>query len=118
MQKHLTIVAMLHIAFGILLFCIGLGVFFVVSGAGLLSREPEAMFITSLVGSAIGLFFTLISVPGIIAGIGVQRRLGWGRLLMMIIAFIELIIVPFGTIIGIYTLWVLLKDESVALFRD
>lgn len=102
MEKHLTVIAIIHIAFGLLLLFLGIGLFVVISGGGLISGEPQAIFVTSVVGSALGLFFTLLAIPSI----------------MLIIAFLELIVIPIGTVIGAYAIWVLLKDETIALFHD
>ena len=118
MEKHLTVIAIIHIAFGLLLLFLGIGLFVVISGGGLISGEPQAIFVTSVVGSALGLFFTLLAIPGIIGGIGLLKMLGWSRILMLIIAFLELIVIPIGTVIGAYAIWVLLKDETIALFHD
>ncbi len=118
MEKHLTVIAIIHIAFGLLLLFVGIGLFVVISGGGLISGEPQAIFATSVVGSALGLFFTLLAIPGIIGGIGLLRMLSWSRILMLIIAFLELIVIPIGTVIGVYTIWALLNDEAIALFRD
>jgi len=46
------------------------------------------------------------------AGWGLLQRAPWARLLALILAFLALFNVPFGTAIGVYTLWVLLPDES------
>ena len=36
----------------------------------------------------------------------------WARVLALILAFLDLINVPFGTALGVYTLWVLLPAQS------
>jgi hypothetical protein len=51
-------------------------------------------------------------VIGIIAAWGLFQRLRWARVLALIIAFLSLIHLPFGTALGIYTLWVLLPAQS------
>jgi hypothetical protein len=54
-----------------------------------------------------------LSAVGVAAGIGLIRREMWARTLTLILAFIALFTnVPFGTALGIYTLWVLLPRES------
>ena len=37
---------------------------------------------------------------------------------MVIVAAFELLNLPFGTVLGIYSLWVLVQDETRELFED
>jgi len=117
MEKHITLVAAINIGFGALGVLIGMIVFIAVVGGGVLSGDIEAMTITSIVGTAVGGFFLLISVPDIIGGIGLLKRQSWARILVLIIAVIDLLLIPIGTITGIYTIWVLLQDETIQLFQ-
>ena len=116
MEKHVTLVAALCIGFGALGVFIALIIFVAVVGGGFISGDPEAMAITSIVGTAVAAFFILISVPDIIGGIGLLKYKPWARILVLIIAVLDLLWVPIGTVIGVYTIWVLLQDETVQLF--
>ena len=49
---------------------------------------------------------------GFIAGWGLMHRERWARTVAIVLGFISLFNVPFGTAIGIYTLWVLLPTQS------
>jgi len=60
----------------------------------------------------LGLFLLAKSLFGFITGWGLLQREPWGRVLAMIMAFLALLNVPFGTGLGVYTLWVLLPAES------
>jgi hypothetical protein len=116
MEKHITIVAVLNIGFGALGIMAGIIIFAVVVGGGLISGDPTAIAITSIVGLVASCFLFLISIPEIIGGIGLLYKKSWARILMLIIAFLDLLNIPFGTIIGIYTIWVLFQDETVKIF--
>ena len=50
------------------------------------------MRITGIVGPAVGFFFFLTSVPELIGVIGLLKRRGWARILVMIIAVLGLIL--------------------------
>lgn len=117
MEKHVTLVAVLNIGFGFLGIFIAIFLFVAVVGAGVISGSPEAMTVTSIVGSALAFFFLLTSVPEIIGGFGLLKRKPWARILILIIACLDLLQIPIGTAIGIYELWVLLQDETVKLFE-
>lgn len=116
MEKHVTLVAALNIGFGIMGLLVACLAFIIIAGTGAISGDPDAMVITSVVATAIAVFFITLSVPEIIGGIGLLKRRSWARILVLIIAVLDLFQIPFGTAIGIYTIWVLLNDETVKLF--
>ena len=117
MEKHVTFVAVINIAFGFLGIFLGFVLFVILIGAGLISHDPEAMTITTIVGIAVGCFLILISIPEIIGGFGLLKRRPWARVLVLIIAVLDLMFIPLGTLIGIYELWVLLQEDTAKLFQ-
>jgi len=116
MEKHITLVAVINIAFGFLGIFLAFFLFVVLIGAGIISQDPDAMRVTSIVGVAIAFFLLLTSIPEIIGGFGLLKRKPWARVLVLIIAVLDLLIIPIGTLIGIYELWVLLQEETIKLF--
>lgn len=69
------------------------------------------MFIRPLL-SAIALVLLCKAAAGIAAGLGLLQRQDWGRILAIVLGVISLINIPFGTAIGIYTLWVLVSPGA------
>jgi hypothetical protein len=59
----------------------------------------------------IGFAFLAVSGVGIIAGWGLLERKPWARTLAILLGVISLLNVPFGTALGVYTLWVLLPAQ-------
>lgn len=117
MEKHVTLVAVINIAFGFLGIFLGIILFVILVGAGIISKDPEALTITSIVGIAVGFFLILTSIPEVIGGFGLLKRRPWARVLVLIIAVLDLFMIPIGTIIGVYELWVLLNEETTKLFQ-
>ena len=116
MRSHVQVVAWLHIGLGAL-GIMGAGIaFLAIAGGGLLSGELEAIAVTGTLGILIAGFVFLISVPGIIAGVGLLKYRPWARMLTLVVAAFELLHVPFGTALGIYTFWVLLNERTKPLF--
>ena len=116
MEKHVTVLGVLYIGFGALGILAAIVVFTAVVGGGILSGDSEAMAITAIVGPAIALFLLILSAPGVIGGIFLLKWRPWARILILILGFLNLLNIPFGTILGIYTIWVLLKNETTRLF--
>lgn len=62
--------------------------------------------------SAIGIAILIKAGVGIAAGVGLMQRQSWARVLTLILGFISLIHIPFGTALGIYSIWVLLAPNA------
>jgi hypothetical protein len=116
MEKHITVVAWLNIVFDAMGILVALFLFTMLTGIGIASGEEDVLAIMALIGTALGFFLLVISLPGIIGGIGILKRQNWARILLLIVGFLNLLNIPFGTALGIYTLWVLFNDETIKLF--
>jgi hypothetical protein len=111
-EKHITLAAALNLGFGILGVLMAMLVFVVMVGSGLLSGDPEAIRILSVVGTLMAFFLTVTSVPQIIGGIALLKRRSWSRILLLVVSVLELLNLPLGTALGIYTIWVLIHDDT------
>jgi hypothetical protein len=78
---------------------------------GKVPPDVPVAFLSSLL-TAIGILIMGKAACGFIAGWGLIRRESWARVVALVLAFISLFNIPFGTAIGVYTLWVLLPGES------
>jgi hypothetical protein len=81
--------------------------------------EPDAWIalpIIGITGTALAAFLLILSLPGIVAGIGLLRFRPWARILTIVLSALNLVNFPFGTILGIYGLWVMLSEEGSRLF--
>lgn len=79
---------------------------------------PEIPFFVHGLLRAVGGVFIASGVAGIFAGWGLLDRQPWARMLALILGCLNLIDMPFGTALGIYTLWVLLPAESEQEYRQ
>jgi hypothetical protein len=118
MDKHITVLAALHIGYGIMSLLLGLALWIGMIGAGILSADPHAIRVLSFIGTMVGLFLLIVSIPEIVAGIGLLRRRSWARLVLLVLAVLELIRVPLGTALGVYTIWVLVQEETKQILES
>jgi len=81
-------------------------------GAGRHFLVPGVPSFVHGIASTVGLLFMAGSVIGLIAGWGLLQRAPWARMLAIVLGCVNLIHIPFGTALGIYTLWVLLPAEA------
>lgn len=117
MQDHVKALGWIYIIFHAFGLLAGILVFVILGGAGVISGDQEALGVLIIVGTAMAFFLAAVSLPGIIGGIFLLKYENWARILVIIIGFLQLFNLPFGTILGIYTLWVLLNDKTIPLFR-
>ena len=116
MKDHIKILGWLYIVLGILGVLAGAVTLIVLLGTGLISGDEEAVVVLSIIGFIVAGLVTLISAPGILAGVGLLKYKSWGRVLALILGFLNLPGFPIGTALGAYTIWVLLNDEASELF--
>ena len=113
MKTHIQIVAALHIAMGALSLLGAIAVFAFLGMAGgivVSQGEHEAAGIIGIVAVVLGGFLAVLALPGIIGGWALFAGRSWGRPFVMVLGVIHLINIPFGTALGIYTLWALLRE--------
>jgi hypothetical protein len=67
--------------------------------------------------SVMGLISLVLAALGFVAGWGLLERRPWGRTLAIVVAVIALFNPILGTILGIYTLWMLLPSDAEAEWR-
>jgi hypothetical protein len=59
-----------------------------------------------------GLLVLGFATLGVIAGVGLMLYSPWARILTIVLACINLIHLPFGTALGVYSLWVLFSSGA------
>jgi hypothetical protein len=118
MKKHVSLVAALQIGFSTIGILAALIVFFVLSFAGsFVSDVHEASTVLRFLGVFLPIIIFTVSVVGLIGGIGLLSYQKWARLVVLVIAAIGCLSFPLGTLKGIYSIWVLMQDESIKLFN-
>ena len=125
MQTHVKVLGVLYLAVG---GCMLIGALFLamtmggVAGIVGASADPEdaaiAVPILGIAGTALAGFFGIFSLPSLITGYGLLNFKPWARIVGIVLSAISLIMIPFGTIVGAYGLWVLLTKETERLFSS
>jgi hypothetical protein len=118
MKKHVTVVGAIHIGFGILGLLIAMGAFMVFTFLiGLVDNEEVPTMIFSCLRIIAPLLIGFMSILGLVGGIGLLSFQSWARYLVIVVAALGCLNIPIGTLIGVYSLWVLLQDDTVKLFE-
>ena len=116
METNVKVLGWLYIVLGILGVLVGAFVLFILLGTGIIAQDGEAMAVLSIVGLFVAGLMTVLSLPGVVTGVGLLKYQSWARVLAIILGAINLPAFPLGTALGAYSLIVLLSDETSALF--
>jgi hypothetical protein len=124
MAQHVKILGILHIVFGALGVLAAIFVLLIFGGisavVGLSDHSSDSLTAIPILGMIGGFVFILVlvlSLPGLIIGIGLVQFRPWARIAGIILSALDLVSVPpFGTALGIYGLWVLLNRETEQMF--
>ena len=122
METHVKVLGILHIVGGALALLGAFVVFLVFGGVAAAVRgdadAASALPVIGLTGTAGVVVLLCLALPGIIIGIGLYRIKPWARIWGIVFSILSLVAVPFGTLLGVYGLWVLFSNEGEQLFAQ
>jgi hypothetical protein len=125
MTTHVKVLAVLYLVFSGLFLLTAIVLMVALGGAAAIvgTTAPSddaalAIPIIGITGTALLVFFLALALPGLATGWGLLNFRPWARILGIVVSAINLINFPFGTLLGIYGLWVLLSKETELLFAD
>lgn len=118
MGKHINTIAILHVGLSIISLIIALLIFTVFKVIMGFVDDQGANIILSIIANVLAVIFIILSLPGILAGIGLYRRQEWARIVILVLSVFHLVNFPIGTAIGIYSIWALVQPEVVAEFNQ
>jgi len=125
MKKHVDLVGLLFVLWGgmnlllsvsllstgIAATAIGAAANQAAAGGKLAAGIVAAVFFTL---AAIGLIFGAVHIW---IGTRLRRFREWARAFAIVLSVVDLVLIPFGTGLGVYALWALIHDRSKPLFE-
>ncbi|MDE3153460.1 MAG: hypothetical protein KGN76_00030 [Acidobacteriota bacterium] len=119
MKRHVDFLGALYVVWGALTVVIGLATLALGLGAAALGGSPAVTLRGGAMAAALAAgTFTVLAVLSIAwgtthiaCGLALRRRRPWARPVCLGLAGVNLILLPYGTALGAYGLWVLLNDE-------
>jgi hypothetical protein len=124
MEKHIKVLGIVNIVLGSLGAVCGILILIVLGGAhnvieaisGRPFPDSGAWPLDARIGLSFAMLLLLLSAPSIIAGIGLLLFEPWAKILIIVVSALHLFIIPFGSALGIYGLWVLCSPKSRECF--
>lgn len=117
MKKHVTVVGAIHIGFGLLGLIGAIVAFFALNFAkSVVGGDELPSMVLGFLSISIPLLIGFMSTLGLVGGIGLLSFQSWARYLVIVVAALGCLNIPIGTLKGVYSLWVLLQDDTIKLF--
>ena len=117
MDRHVKILGTLNMVYGIVGALAAIAILVQFGGLnGVYAAFNED--IIGLVAVILVVFQILIALPCVMAGYFVRKLQDWARVMLIMVSAVNVLNVPFGTLIGSYGLWVLMTPETDPLFQN
>jgi hypothetical protein len=124
MLSHVDFAGILFIVWGLLTALVGVSTLALGVGAAALitsaaggSGGQVAAGLTAVVFTTLAVIAIVWGAAHVIVGVPLRRRRPWARLAALMLSAVDLLLLPYGTALGCYALWVLLSDEGKKLFE-
>jgi hypothetical protein len=119
---HVDFLSVLFIAWGLLTTVIGLSTLALGVGAAALiaSSDRPASFAAGFTAAAftsLAIIAILWGLAHVAVGLPMRKHRHWSRLGAMVLGSIDLILLPYGTALGVYAIWVLIRQDAKRLFE-
>ena len=123
MKSHVDFVGVLFVVWGLLTVVVGVSTLALGVGAVALIASPGrggggqvAAGITAAAFTALAFIAILWGAAHVIVGVPLRRHTPWSRLIALMLGSVDLLLLPYGTALGVYALSVLLNEKGKALF--
>jgi hypothetical protein len=124
MHRHVSLLGFLYLIWGGLSLLVGLILLMLAVGAGTLildaaAERPGAGLAAELTAATFAVLAVVAGLWGAlqaVCGAALRRHRPWSRPIGLALGVLNLTILPFGTALGVYGLWVLLNNEVRDLF--
>jgi hypothetical protein len=121
-ERHVALLGMLIGLWGGLAVLVGVSMALIAAGALAQMLQPGGDSVGFAAGLTAGMFAGLGTFAILWGGVHIWtaallgRRRPAGRILGLALGVVNLIVLPFGTALGIYALWALLKNDGRKVF--
>jgi hypothetical protein len=117
MKKHVTLVGAIQIGFSVLGLLAAAVIFVTLTFArGFSGDDNTGQLVLGFLSVSLPVLIGFMSTLGLVGGIGLLAYKPWARYIVIIVNAIGCVNIPFGTAKGVYSLWVLIQDDTIKLF--
>ena len=125
MASHVDFVGVLFIVWGLLTTLVGVSTLALGVGAVALITSASrgggaggfAAGVTAALFATLAIIAILWGSAHVVVGVPLRRHRPWARLMALMLGSVDLLLLPYGTALGVYALWVLLNEKGKAIFQ-
>ena len=124
MLPHVDLLGVLFVVWGLLTtlvgvstLALGVGAVALITSANRSEGGQIAAGLTAAAFTTLAVIAMLWGAAHVVVGVPLRRRRGWARIMALMLGSIDLLLLPYGTALGVYALWVLLSERGKALFE-
>ena len=125
MKSHVDFAGVLFIVWGLLTvlvgvstLALGVGAVALITSAGRGGGGQVAAGITAAAFMSLAFIAILWGTAHVIVGVPLRRHTPWSRLIALMLGSVDLLLLPYGTALGVYAIWVLLSESGKSLFTE
>ena len=124
MTAKVDVVGILFIVWGLLTTLVGVSTLALGIGAVavIASAAPGtgggdvAAGLTAFAFTALAIMAMTWGAAHVIVGVPLRRHRPWSRLAALMLGAVDLLLLPYGTALGVYAVWILLNEDAKRLF--
>jgi len=123
LAPHVDFLGVLFIVWGLLTTLVGVSTLALGIGAASLITTPGHTNGAQVAAGVAAAIFTTLAIIAIvwgtahvIVGASLRLRRPWSRIMALVLGSVDLVLLPYGTALGVYAIWVLLSEETKAIF--
>jgi hypothetical protein len=125
MLTHVDLLGVLFVVWGLLTtlvgvstLALGVGAVALIASASRGGGGQVAAGLTAVVFTTLAIIAILWGAAHVVVGVPLRRRRPWARLIALMLGSVDLLLLPYGTALGVYALWVLLSEGGKSLFVE
>jgi len=115
-RTHIKIVGVVNLLYSAIGILAAAGVLLGGIFSSLATLNPIVLVVGTVTSALIAIVIGAISTFGLIAGFALLNHQQWARYVILFVSALRLFRWPWGTLFGVYSLWVLTHDDTRVLF--
>jgi len=107
---------LLTVVVGLSTLALGVGAVALIASASRSGGSQVAAGLTAAAFTTLAFIAMLWGAAHVVVGLPLRRHVPWSRRIALMLGSVDLLLLPYGTALGVYALYVLLNEKGKTLF--
>jgi hypothetical protein len=103
---------------GVSTLALGIGAVAVIASAARGGGADVAAAVTAAAFTALAIIAMIWGAAHVVVGVPLRRHKQWSRIAALALGSVDLLLLPYGTALGAYALWILLREQGKRVFAS